>query len=217
MPTGRNVVEQAFVPRTSASVGSATGGYSPDETRRALLQSALTLFGTKGYASTSVQELVEAAGVTKGAFYHHFESKEDLLRLIHDEFVDDQLTELERILQEYADPAEQLAQLLLAFILSVEQYSDNVTIFYQERRFLTGDRFSAVKEKRDRFEQLFLGVLERGMELGVFRADIDPRTAGLAILGMCAWTNQWYRRDGGYTAQDIAEQLSALALNGLRA
>ncbi|MGJ3239326.1 MAG: TetR/AcrR family transcriptional regulator [Anaerolineae bacterium] len=47
-------------------------------TRAALLQSALHLFGLHGYADTSLDAIVQAAGITKGAFYHHFSSKEDV-------------------------------------------------------------------------------------------------------------------------------------------
>lgn len=46
--------------------------------RTKLLQAALRVIRTKGYAATSVDELCETAGVTKGAFFHHFKSKEDL-------------------------------------------------------------------------------------------------------------------------------------------
>ncbi len=42
-------------------------------------RAAVELFATQGYANTSVQQIVEAAGVTKGAMYHYFESKDDLL------------------------------------------------------------------------------------------------------------------------------------------
>jgi TetR/AcrR family transcriptional repressor of nem operon len=43
-----------------------------------LLDTALTVIRTKGFAASSVEELCQAAGVTKGAFFHHFRSKEDL-------------------------------------------------------------------------------------------------------------------------------------------
>src|SRR5687767_7290505 len=43
-----------------------------------LLEAAVHVVRQKGYAATSVDDLCEAAGVTKGAFFHHFESKEDL-------------------------------------------------------------------------------------------------------------------------------------------
>src|SRR5215467_6146581 len=43
-----------------------------------ILEAALSLVRTKGYEATTVDELCAAAGVTKGAFFHHFHSKEDL-------------------------------------------------------------------------------------------------------------------------------------------
>ena len=48
----------------------------PDGTRQALLGSALALFERLGYDATSVQQIVDDANRTKGAFYHHWESKE---------------------------------------------------------------------------------------------------------------------------------------------
>ena len=48
------------------------------EGRARLLDAALTVIRAKGYADTTVDELCRAAGVTKGAFFHHFRSKEEL-------------------------------------------------------------------------------------------------------------------------------------------
>lgn len=48
------------------------------EAKSKLLEAALSLIRTKGYSATSVDELCAAAGVTKGAFFHHFKSKDDL-------------------------------------------------------------------------------------------------------------------------------------------
>lgn len=48
------------------------------DARSKLLDAALTVIRTKGYAATTVDELCAAAGVTKGAFFHHFKSKEAL-------------------------------------------------------------------------------------------------------------------------------------------
>jgi AcrR family transcriptional regulator len=54
-------------------------------TRRAVLAAARTLFGRNGYAHTSVDEIAEAARVTKGAVYHHFAGKEALFRAVYAE------------------------------------------------------------------------------------------------------------------------------------
>lgn len=192
-------------------------GYDPEATRASLVDSALTLFGEHGFAATSVQEITAKAGVTKGAFYHHFESKEDLLRLIHDEFVDYQLAAMERILADHSDPVTQIEQLLGEFLTSAARYRANVTVFYQERRYLTGSRFAAVMEKRDRFDQMFDDVIARGMASGVFRNDLDPRIVGFGLLGMCAWTYQWFRPGGALSAADVAAMFAKLVLGGLRA
>lgn len=48
------------------------------DARTKLLDAALTIIRTKGYTATSVDDLCKAAGVTKGAFFHHFRSKEEL-------------------------------------------------------------------------------------------------------------------------------------------
>lgn len=58
----------------------ATGSNPPPKAspREALLDAALTLVRRQGWSATSVNDLCRAAGVTKGAFFHHFESKEAL-------------------------------------------------------------------------------------------------------------------------------------------
>ena len=56
-----------------------------EATRRAVLDAAKSLFGRQGYAQTSVDEIADAARVTKGAVYHHFAGKEALFRAVYAE------------------------------------------------------------------------------------------------------------------------------------
>jgi AcrR family transcriptional regulator len=53
-----------------------------EATRRGLIAAARRLFGEQGFSATSVDEVVKAAGVTKGALYHHFRDKDDLFRAV---------------------------------------------------------------------------------------------------------------------------------------
>ena len=55
-----------------------TKAHHPRETRTRLLDAARDLIRARGYAGTTVDDICAAAGVTKGAFFHHFESKERL-------------------------------------------------------------------------------------------------------------------------------------------
>jgi AcrR family transcriptional regulator len=56
-----------------------------EATRRAVLDAARSLFGRQGYGQTSVDEIADAARVTKGAVYHHFAGKEALFRAVYAE------------------------------------------------------------------------------------------------------------------------------------
>lgn len=58
----------------------------PEETERKILDAALNLFMTKGYDSTSIQDIIDSlGGLTKGAVYHHFKSKEEILEAVMQE------------------------------------------------------------------------------------------------------------------------------------
>lgn len=58
----------------------------PEETVRRILEISSKLFYEKGYEKTSIQDIVNALGMSKGAVYHHFKSKEEILKRIGDTF-----------------------------------------------------------------------------------------------------------------------------------
>lgn len=190
-------------------------GYDPVQTQASLYKSALELIESKGFDGTSVAQIADHAGLTKGAFYHHFENKEDLLRTIHDEYVDAQLELVDRVLAEHSDPRDRLYQLIRASVLSIENFRANVTIFYQERRYLLDKGFEEVRVKRDRLESVFLDVIRQGTEEGVFGDGFDPQVTALGILGMCAWASQWFKSGGRLSAEQVADEFARLVLRGL--
>jgi len=190
-------------------------GYDPQRTRAQLVASALTLFEVNGFDRTSLQQIVEDAHLTKGAFYHHFQSKEDLLWRIQDEYLENQMEEASAIVAEVKDPLEQVRALVLLSLVGVAEHRPHVAIFQQERRHLTGERLSDVTRKRDEVEAIFRGAVQSGIDAGVFRADVSARIATFGILGMCAWAFQWYRPQGSLSIEDVAAQFCAMILDGL--
>jgi len=192
-------------------------GYDPENTRKSLIHSALGLFERRGFDRTSVQEIADHAELTKGAFYHHFESKDDLLRHIQEEYLEAQLTAIQQIEAGSDDPKVRVAELIRFSLTSVAEYRAHVTIFYQERRYLTGDLFAEVTRKRDLVEAAFAGMVQDGVTRGAFRADIDARIATFGLVGMCAWAYQWLNLAGPLSVDEVARQFSAMVLEGLYA
>jgi len=194
---------------------STPGTYAPAETRRALLDSAIELFDRHGFAETSVQAIVDNANLTKGAFYHHFDVKEEVLCEIQAEYIDHQVAEVDLVLAASNDPVEQLRGLVHQSVRAVSTHRSHVAVFLQERRYLTGDRFAAVKARRDIVEQRFVDVIQRGIDAGVFRPTTHPRVLAFGIIGMSAWVQQWFDDRGRLDVDQVADMFWDLIAEGM--
>jgi hypothetical protein len=75
---------------------------------------------------------------------------------------------------------------------------------------------SAHVANRDRYQDLFVSMLEEGIESGDF-ASQDPALSVMAIMGMCNSVVRWYRPGGKRTAEEIASEFAALAVRGASA
>ncbi|GAA2733414.1 TetR/AcrR family transcriptional regulator [Actinocorallia aurantiaca] len=190
-------------------------GYDPEATRTSLMDSALSLFQAQGFDGTSIREIVDRANLTKGAFYHHFSTKEELLWEIQNVYIEAQLSAIGEIMEATDDPRVRLRELVRVSLTSITQYHAHVTIFYQERRHLNGPRFVEVAGKRDEVERAFAGVIRDGVEKGFFRRDLDPKIATFGLVGMCAWTYQWFSPAGAFGPEEIARQFSTMVLDGV--
>lgn len=199
------------------SAAKAKRTRDPEASRAQLLASGVELFERRGYAATSVQAIVEHAGLTKGAFYHHFSSKEDLLRHVHDEFITYQLGRARAVVNvPGATSEEKLRGLIVEALLEpMSLYKSEITVFMQERRFLSGDVFSDIQRKRDEFEEIFVSVIAEGMADGVFRSEGTPRLVAFGVIGMGAWTHVWLDLRGSMTPRHIGEIFANIALDGL--
>lgn len=85
-------------------------------TRRRILDAARELFAERGWAATSIDEVVSTAGVTKGALYHHFRDKSDVLRAVYEEQEQRSIEGLVAIGGEHTDPLDALRAGCRAFL-----------------------------------------------------------------------------------------------------
>ncbi|MFT4233174.1 MAG: TetR/AcrR family transcriptional regulator [Leucobacter sp.] len=190
----------------------------PGATREALLSSAVGLFEEFGYDVTSVQQIVDRAERTKGAFYHYFDSKEDLLHDIHDGFIDYQLELARDVLSRDLPTDEKLRQFIVEVLMEpMGRYKSEITIYLHEQRFLAEDSFQQVRAKRDEFADYVIGLIERGVGEGVFKDRGPVRVVAFGIIGMVAWTHTWLSSSGTLTPSQIGEIFADMVLDGIRA
>ncbi len=87
-----------------------------DATRTALSAAARQLFTERGYAATSTTEIVERAGVTRGALYHHFAAKDELFRAVFEQLEGEVTEHVAHQALTSDDPLEQLRRGTRAYL-----------------------------------------------------------------------------------------------------
>ena len=87
-----------------------------DAKRQAILDVAEKLFYSKGYEATTVQDILDVLGTSKGSFYHHFESKEQVLATLCTQRAEKAIVQSEASLASLLDPLERLNMLFSYFI-----------------------------------------------------------------------------------------------------
>ncbi|MGI6271975.1 MAG: TetR/AcrR family transcriptional regulator [Anaerohalosphaeraceae bacterium] len=80
-------------------------------TRSRILQTARTLYSAHGCDTTTLEDIITAAGITKGAFYHYFKSKESLCEAVMDQVIED-YQQLAATLNNDAEPIDQLREMI---------------------------------------------------------------------------------------------------------
>ncbi|WP_169694129.1 TetR/AcrR family transcriptional regulator [Rhodococcus opacus] len=190
-------------------------GLASGRTKDQLLRSAVHLFSVHGYNQTTIQQVVTHAGLTKGAFYHYFDGKDDVLRFIHDSYLSVEIDRATEVINQDLDPVETVRALTEVMIATIVQYRDRVTILARERMSLTEGQSAGLREKRDEFARLLTSVIDRGIEERLFRSVDDPRMAAFALIGMCSWVLEWYKPGGAKTVEEIARYYSDIFLIGL--
>lgn len=186
-------------------------------TRTALLDAAIELLARHEVANTSVREIVGRAGLTKGAFYHHFDSKAHLVQAVHEQLIGEILDELHAIVAATVDPREQLAQLIVAIFRNNVRHRSNARIFFREYDTLPDEIRAVIKARREEYEQLIVDVLEAGMRSGQFATGTPAKVVAYGIIGMCAWAIYWFDPAGSLTAAQVGDHYAKLILAGLEA
>lgn len=197
---------------------STTGARSdPEPVPDRLLRAATRLFARGGFPGTSVQQIVTEAQVTKGALYHYFGSKDDVLYAVYHRILAAQTERLERIVSSQATVEERLRAAAVDVVVSSADNMDDLTIFFREMQWLSAEKAAIVRRERRHYHELFRSLLEEGQREGVLRDDASADLAAHAFFGSVHHLFTWFHPDGPMSAAEVGESLADLLVRGLRA
>lgn len=194
--------------------GNGNGAAKPVAQR--LLATATRLFAEQGYDRTSVQEIVDAAGVTKGALYHYFGSKDDLLHEVYGRVLRLQQERLDHFADADAPVAQRLRDAAADVVVTTIENLDDTKIFFRSMHQLSPEKDKQVRAERRRYHERFRALIEEGQRTGVFAADIPADLVVDYHFGSVHHLGTWYRENGPLSPQQVADQLAELLLRALR-
>jgi TetR/AcrR family transcriptional regulator, cholesterol catabolism regulator len=180
-----------------------------------ITKQSVLLFEQKGFSETSVQDIVEALGVTKGTFYYYFTSKEQLLMDIHLKYIDDLLNRQQQIEASEANNLQKLKKMVHLLIGDIQEHGPSGRVFFREMRHLADKNAEEIKRKREQFRLNIKRLVARGVAEGEFRQNLSPDVIAFGILGVTNWSYQWFSPSGEISAERLAEIYCEFILKGI--
>ena len=186
---------------------------APVDMRSTLLDLAKDLFSKRGYIGAGLRDLADVAGVTAAALYYHFAKKEDLLRAIVFDGLEELTREVMAAMASEGTPEQRLEALVRAHLGYNVAYPREARIIIEESRFLNEVDYAAAREKQIAVLNAYRACVRqvmatRGLE------DVDPSLVAFGIISVIGGWYRWYRPEGAASKQEAFEYMVGFAMAG---
>ena len=181
---------------------------------RRLIDESARLFDRDGYNHVSMEAIAAAVGLAKPSLYHYVRSKDQILVLIHQEFMALTLTRAESLDRSRLAPRDQLLEIMGDILELMHSHRGHVRVFWEHHRELPRQVQKKIAQDRRRYLEIVRKILSRGVASGDFRP-LNVSLAALAVFGMCNWAYQWYDVRGKLSSRDIALMFADFLLRGI--
>ncbi|MEM9555926.1 MAG: TetR/AcrR family transcriptional regulator [Acidobacteriota bacterium] len=180
-----------------------------------IYRKAAKIIHEKGFNATSMGDIAEAVDLTKGGLYYYIKGKKALLFAIMNFAMDLLENEVLEPARAEHDDEKRLALLVGNHLRVVMGDPAAMSILVNEEENLTAEhRAKVLVRKREYADTLHDAI--RSMLDRQGNSHVDPVVAVFSFLGMIHWVVRWYQPDGRLTQDQVVEQMTHLALHGLK-
>lgn len=194
-----------------------------ERTRQDLLKAALTVFSQQGYSAARLEDIAQAAGVTRGAIYHHFGSKAELFSSLVEQAAETGSRAVDQAIQA-GGSFLQIARRVLVYTLRLLEedpaFRDTMAlqIFHSyEAAELAPLRQAQIDQGLQQLAQIE-GFFRMGQSQGALHPELDPSVAARAFL---AYQNGlvllWLSAPGSINLEAHADGLADVLVRGIQA
>jgi AcrR family transcriptional regulator len=162
-----------------------------------------------------MRDISEAVGILPGSLYTHISSKEALLLEIVESGIDKYLDSISTIASS-SEPADvRMRAAIKAHLAVVAENTEQTLVAVHQWKYLNEANRRRVAKKRLAYEEMFVRIVEDGVESGVFGGVQSVHLAVLAVIGMLNWVPEWFSPSGDKSPDEIADALADVVLSGM--
>ena len=187
-----------------------------DSKKKEILKAAAKVIRTRGFHATRIQDIADVLQMQKGSLYYYIETKEDLLKGLVEDILEQSVELLGNIQDTKHKPSEKLR---LCVESNLRLFLDNIDAFgillTEDMELInkTSEK-DAFKLLRD-YETGWLNIFNEGIKSGEFNPDNNYKIIVKGILGMLNWTYRWYHVNAGMPIEEVSRIFADLVLNGV--
>jgi len=178
---------------------------------RALLTSAVSCFASKGFNATTTRDITAGVGLSSGALYVHFPSKEEVLdaivRIGHQRVLAAITVPAAELSN--PDPASVVAELVRRFVVWHARYHTVARVGQYELAGLTREHYELLTAQRQTITGVFRSAVCAGIESGDFDVE-DVTRLVRAIISLGVDLVRWYRLEGTDQPDELADSYARL-------
>ena len=184
-----------------------------DSPRGRILSAAAHLFRHKGFERTTVRDLAQQVGIQSGSIFHHFKTKEEILRHVMIEVILFNTARMRHELAAAQSPRDRILALIRCELQSINgETGEAMAVLTNEWRSLKPDSQSEILKLRDTYEQMWLETLNEAQAAGLITKSVDTFILRRFLTGALAWSQFWFDDHGSLSVEQLAEQALALAI-----
>src|SRR6266404_5685964 len=186
-------------------------------TRQRIVDAAAAAFRRHGFASVTLKDIAQRAGLQAGSLYYHFDSKEKLVDAILSAGVEAAITATGEAVEALGSGADPVARLRAAIAAHVRIVLSEGSYASANLRIL-GQVPDPVRERHLKLQRTYgrfwAALLRDAVRSGALRDDLDQSVVRMLMLGALNWTTEWYRA-GRRSPSEIAAHAATLVLDGI--
>ncbi|HOV02886.1 MAG TPA: TetR/AcrR family transcriptional regulator [Kaistiaceae bacterium] len=184
-----------------------------DDKRRAILDRSAELFARSGFDRTSMSQIADACGVSKGLLYHYYQNKDALLFDIIERHLAELIEAVEAAETTGVDAKADLRALIFALLEAYRDADAEHKVQINDLSKLAVEQQEALKALERRLVSIFSEAIAAAKAgLGDPSRLLKPVT--MALFGMINWSYMWFREGGALTREDYADIVARLIIEG---